>query len=55
MKPLSLLPRNVSKDATSINNFTNKNVANNRQQTLTLVTPLLHHHLPNLTLLNLLL
>ena len=30
----SLLPRNVNKDATSINNFTNKNVANKRRQTL---------------------
>ena len=30
----SFLPRNVNKDATSINNFTNKNLANKRQQTL---------------------
>ena len=30
----SLLPRNVNKDVTSINNFTNKNLANKRQQTL---------------------
>ena len=30
----SLLPRHVNKDATSINNFTNKNLANRRQQVL---------------------
>ena len=30
----SLFPRNVNKDATSVNNFTNKNLANKRQQTL---------------------
>ena len=30
----SLLPRQVNKDASSINNFTNKNLANRRQQVL---------------------
>ena len=33
----SLLPRHVNKDATSINDFTNKNLANKRQQVLFLV------------------
>ena len=33
----SLLPRHVNKDATSVNNFTNKNLANSRQQVLFLV------------------
>ena len=42
---LSLLLHNVSKDATSINSFTNKNLAKKKTKDA-LVTSLLHHHLP---------
>ena len=40
----SSLPRDVNKDATAIDNFTNKNLVNKRQQAL--FWPLFYHHPP---------